>query len=205
MKREAPRTMNDLLRFFLLPVYQPIKNIHLLVKSKKKITYSVLIFLFLGIIYTISVQLAYMKGLGASVEPFIKIPAKNYYFWQRFYQIPFFFMTSIIFAGTVRLLSVMFSGAGRYEDHFCIFAIAQTLPMFVTMWIPETIYFIFFSKATVMPIWFDVSRQIIGIVWPLIITVSGISIIENIKWYQSLFISLIASVPTVLLMVLFIR
>jgi len=197
--------INELLRFFLLPIFQPIKGIQLLLENKRKITYSVLIFLFLGIIYTISVQLAYMKGLGANVEPFIKIPANEYYFWQRFYQIPFFFITSIIFAGTVRLLSIAFSGKGRYEDHFCIFAIAQTFPMFITMWVPETIYFVFFSKATVMPVWFDISRQIIGILWPLIIMILGISIIEKIKWYHSLLVTLIASVPTVLLMVIFIR
>jgi|UPI00036D4594 hypothetical protein len=197
--------INELLRFFLLPIYQPIQSIQLLLENKRKITYSVLIFLFLGIIYTISVQLAYMKGLGANVEPFIKIPANEYYFWQRFYQIPFFFITSIIFAGTVRLLSIVFSGKGNFEDHFCIFAIAQTLPMFITMWIPETIYIVFFSKATVMPIGFDVSRQVIGILWPLIIMIIGISFIENIKWYHSLIVTLIASVPTVLLMVIFIR
>ena len=197
--------INELIRFFLLPVYQPIKGIQSLLENKRKITYSILIFLFLGIIYTISVQLAYMKGLGANVEPFIKIPANEYYFWQRFYQIPFFFITSIIFAGTVRLLSIVFSGKGRYEEHFCIFAIAQTFPMFITMWVPETIYFVFFSKATVMPVWFDVSRQIIGILWPLIIMILGISIIEKIKWYHSLLVTLIASVPTVLLMVIFIR
>ena len=196
---------NELLRFFLLPIYQPIKGIQSLLENKRKITYSISIFLFLGIIYTISVQLAYMKGLGANVEPFIKIPANEYYFWQRFYQIPFFFITSIIFAGTVRLLSIAFSGKGRYEDLFCIFAIAQTFPMFITMWIPETIYFVFFSKATVMPIWFDISRQIIGILWPLVIMILGISVIEKIKWYQSLIVTLIASVPTVLLMVIFIR
>ena len=197
--------VNELLKFFLLPIYRPKKGIYMLLENKRKIIYSVCIFLFLGIIYTISVQLAYMKGLGANVEPFIKIPANEYYFWQRFYQIPFFFITSIIFAGTVRLLSIVFSGKGRFEDHFCIFAIAQTFPMFITMWIPETIYFVFFNKATIMPFWFDASRQIIGILWPLIIMIFGISVIEKIKWYHSLIVTLIASIPTVLLMIIFIR
>jgi hypothetical protein len=146
-----------------------------------------------------------MKGLGANVDPFIKIPANEYYYWQRFYQIPFFFITSIIFAGIVRLLSIIFSGKGNYEDLFCMFAIAQTFPMFITMWIPETIYFVFFGKATVMPIWFDVSRQIIGILWPLIIMITGITVIEKIKWYYSTIAALIASIPAVLLMIIFIR
>jgi hypothetical protein len=197
--------MNDLLRIFLLPVYQPIRGIHFLLKNERKVANAVLIFLFLGIIYTISVQLAYIKGLGANVEPFIKIPAEDYYFWQRFYQVPFFFVSSIIFAGTSRLLAIIFSGKGNYEDHFCLFAVAQTFPMFITMWIPETIYFLVFDEATVMPFIFDVARQVLGILWPLILMIIGISIIEKIKWYQSVFVTSIAAVPTVLLMLIFIR
>ena len=99
-------SIEELVQFFLLPIYKPLKTIHLLAGNKRKIIYSVIIFLFLGIIYTILVQLAYMKGLGANVEQFIKIPADKYYFWQRFYQIPFFFITSILFAGIIRLLSI---------------------------------------------------------------------------------------------------
>lgn len=197
--------MKSFFRFFLLPVYQPIRAIYLLLENERRLRYAVLIFLFLGILYTISVQLAYMKGLGAHVEPFVKIPADKYYYWQRFYQIPLFFITSILFAGTARLVSIVFSGNGNYEDHFCIFNVAQTFPMFVTMWVSETVYFVFFGKATVMPEWFDVSRQIIGIIWPLIIMIIGIAIIEKIKWYHSIIVTLIASIPTVLLMVVFIR
>jgi hypothetical protein len=194
-----------LTRFFLLPIYQPLSGMEELIAHKKKVLYAVLIFLFLGIIYTLSVQLAYQKGLGANVEPFIKIPAGEYYFWQRFYQIPFFFLTSIVFAGLVRLLALPIGGEGSFEDHFCLFCVAQTLPMFLTMWLPETIYFVFFSQASIAPLWFDISRQVLGIIWPLAIMVLGIVIIEKIPWYASLLITLIAAIPVVGLMVIFIR
>jgi hypothetical protein len=88
--------IRGLFRFFLLPIYKPLAGITELVANKRKISYSIVIFLFLGIIYTFSVQAALMRGFGAQVEPFIKIPAEDYYFWQRFFQIPFFFITSII-------------------------------------------------------------------------------------------------------------
>jgi hypothetical protein len=139
------------------------------------------------------------------VEPFLKIPAEDYYFWQRFYQIPFFFLTSILFAGSVRLLSIPFAGTGSFEDHFCLFAVAQTFPMFLTMWLPETIYFIFYESASAAPIWFDLSRQIIGLLWPLLIMVKGIMIIEMITWYYSLLIMIISAIPITLLMIVFIR
>jgi hypothetical protein len=73
------------------------------------------------------------------------------------------------------------------------------------MWIPESIYFIFFEESTVMPLLFDLVRQIIGIIWPFIIMIKGIVIIEKIKWYQAIVVTIIAAVLTVLLMVIFIR
>ena len=197
---------NKFFRFFFLPIYKPLKGISELVENKRKISYSIVIFLFLGIIYTFSVQVALMRGFGAQVEPFIKIPAEDYYFWQRFFQIPFFFITSIIFAGTVRLLSIPFGGKGTYENHFVLFCVAQTLPMFLTMWLPETIFFFAFTKDTfAINIYIDIARQVLGIVWPLAIMVLGVSIIERIKWYWATLIVLIASIPITLFMVIFIR
>jgi hypothetical protein len=197
--------ISKLIRYFLLPVYNPVKSLKSLLKNKHRLTYSVVLFLFLGIIYTISVQLAYMKGLGAAVEPFIKITAKDYYFWQRFYQIPFFFITSIIFAGIVRLLSAVIKGKGSFEDLFSIICVSQTLPMLITLWFPETVNFLFFPGKRIMPIWLDIARQVIGIVWPLSIAVIGITINEKIKWYESVVITVIAAVPMVLLIAVFIR
>ncbi len=147
-----------------------------------------------------------MRGFGAQVEPFIKIPAEEYYYWQRFFQIPFFFITSIIFAGSVRLLSIPFGGKGAYENLFALFCVSQTLPMFLTMWLPETIFFFAFTKDTfTVNIYIDIARQVLGIAWPLAIMVLGVSIIERIKWYWAIFIVLISSIPITLLMVIFIR
>lgn len=196
---------SDLLKFFLLPLYRPLCGLRALLENKRMLIYSVIIFLFLGIIYTISVQLALSRGLGAVVEPFLKIPAKDYYFWQRFWQIPFFFLTSILFAGTVRLLAEFAGGKGSFIQLFSIFAAAQTLPMFLTMWLPETFEFVFFPGGDIYPLWFTIGRQVLGILWPLAITVIGICLAEKIHWLLSILFTLIAAIPMTALMVIFIR
>ena len=193
-----------LFRFLFLPL-RPGSGLPALLENPKRMGYAILIFLTLGILYTFSVQLAYMKGIGAAVEPFIRIPADEYYRWQRYWQIPFFFMTSILFAGTIRLLAITAGGRGRFEDTFVILCIAQTFPMFLTMWLPETILFLFFPDTTIQPDWLDVSRQAAGIVWPLAVTVYGVSLHERISWYHSLLFTLIAALPMTALMVIFIR
>jgi hypothetical protein len=197
---------SELIRFFLLPIYKPFNGITELIDNKRKLSYATIIFLFLGVIYTFSVQAALMRGFGAQVEPLIKIAAEEYYYWQRFFQIPFFFITSIIFAGTVRLLSIPFGGKGAYEDLFALFCVSQTLSMFLTMWLPETIFFFVFTKDTFeINIYIDIARQVIGIVWPMVIMVLGVTIIERIKWFWSSIIVLVAAIPITLLMVIFIR
>lgn len=197
---------SELIRFFLLPIYKPLNGINKLIENRRKLSYAIIIFLFLGIIYTFSVQAALMRGFGAQVEPLIKIAAEDYYYWQRFFQIPFFFITSIIFAGTVRLLSIPFGGKGAYEDLFALFCVSQTLPMFFTMWLPETIFFFLFTNDTFeINNYIDIARQVIGIVWPLVIMVLGVSIIERIKWCWSTLIVLVAAIPITILMMIFIR
>lgn len=195
---------NEIIRVFFLPVYKPVKGITLLIRNKKKLAYSVLVFLFLGVIYTISVQLAYIKGIRPSVTPFINIPVENYYYWQRFWQVPLFFVTSIVFTGIVRLFAYTRNGKGNFVDLFCIVSAAQTFPMFITMWVPETIGFIFFS-GSYMPVIVDILRQIIGIIWPLAIIIKGITISEEINLFYSLLFTIIASIPMTVLMVVFIR
>ena len=152
-----------------------------------------------------SVQLAYSRGLGAAVDPFIIIPAKAYYCYQRFWQIPFFFVTTILFAGIVRLLSIGAKGSGSFEDLFSLFCVSQTFPMFLTMWLPETILFLFFPGKEIIPLWLDIARQLVGILWSMIIMIIGIVVIEKIKWYYSVLFTIIAAIPITGLMIIFIR
>jgi len=197
--------MSLLLRFFFIPLYKPKVGILLLINHKNKLRFSILIFLFLGIIYTLSVQLAYSRDIRPAVEPFFKIPVEDYYFYQRYWQILFFFLTTILFAGTLRLLSALLNGQGNFIDLFCIFCVSQTFPMFLTMWLPETILFVFYPGKIIKPVWLDVIRQVIGLIWPLALIVYSVIMIEKLKWYFSLILTLIAAIPIIRLMIIFVR
>ncbi|MBD3273840.1 MAG: hypothetical protein GF372_00935 [Candidatus Marinimicrobia bacterium] len=61
------------------------------------------------------------------------------------------------------MLSIPFAGSGSFENHFCLFATAQTLSMFLTTWLPETLYFTVLNSSPAAPVWFDISRQVIGL------------------------------------------
>lgn len=195
----------DLLAFFLLPLVRPRATLARLLAHPRRLGLSLVVFLFLGAIYTVSVQLAYARGLGAQVEPFIKVPAADYYAYQRFWQLPFFLLTSVLFAGVARLAAVPLGGQGRFEDLLCVAWVAQTLPMFLTMWLPETYLFVFHPGTPIRPVWLDVTRQVAGIVWPVGIMVVGIAQAERVSWPRSLVMVLAGALPMTAMMVLFVR
>ena len=162
-------------------------------------------FLFLGVVYTFSVQLAYSRGIGAQVEPFVTIPAAEYYFYQRFWQVPFFLLTSVLFSGVARLVAIPLAGQGRFEDVLCVSWVAQTLPMFLTMWLPETLMFVFLPGTPIRPLWLDVARQVAGIAWAIVVMVMGVGQVERLYWPRSLVVVLAGAIPMTVLTVIFVR
>jgi hypothetical protein len=200
-------------KYFFIPVFKPKQNIINLLEDKHKIAYSFITFLFLGCIYTITVYIGYQKGFGAVQEPFLKIPAEDYYFWQMFYQIPLFIIIAILFAGTVRLTSLIFKGEGTFEDIFAICCVSLTFPMFLLMWVPESILVFFFDDQRltplggfkIYPMWFDYLRLLAGIIWPIVVIIRGIIISEKLHWLSSTIITLIASIPLTAFMIIFVR
>lgn len=205
--------LSKLFSYILIPIYQPRAKLQSFLNDTSKVLYAFMALFTLGILYTITIYIGYRHGFGAVVKPFLAIPAEQYYFWETFFALPVFLMIAIVFAGLCRLIAHIFNGSGSFENIFSIYCISITLPMFLTMWLPESMLIIFFpsQRATelggfkIFPVWIDALRQIAGIVWPLIITVMGIKISERMNWGKSILAAIIAFVPTALLIVIFIR
>lgn len=205
--------LSKLLSYLLLPIHKPNEKLQLLIHDQRKVVYGFISLLLIGILYTITVYIGYRNGFGAVVTPFLAIPAEDYYFWEPFFALPVFILIAIVFAGLCRLVALIFNGNGSFENIFSIYCLSITLPMFLTMWLPESTLIIFFAsqRATelggfrIFPIWIDALRQIIGIVWPLIITILGIKLSERMNWGKSILVAIIAFIPTSLLMIIFIR
>jgi hypothetical protein len=210
--RRTSLSVGRLVRYFILPLYRPQRGLGDLLQEPRRVAYGLLIYLFLGIIYTVSVQMAWARGFGAGVTPFLAIPADRYYSWQRFFQIPFFLVAFITFAGTARLVAAAFRGGGSFENAFALCAVAMTLPMMLTMWVPETIIF-FAAPPGYAPsgawgtVWllFNIVRQVAGVLWPLVLIGLGLARSERIGGFAAAAATTVAFLPTGALMVIFIR
>jgi hypothetical protein len=143
----------------------------------------------------------------------LNIPSKDYYLWETWFGTPAFFVVAIVFAGASRLIALPLRGQGSFENTFAIYCISIVLPMFITMWLPEATLMILLPDKRLsplggfafMPPWLDALRQIVGIVWPLVITWAGINHSEKLTGLTSLLVTVLAFIPAAILILVLIR
>ena len=108
--------------------------------------------------------------------------------------------------------AMAFGGRGRFEDVFAVCGVAMTLPMLLTMWVPETIIFIAAPPGwapagawgTVVTV-FHVARQVAGIAWPLVVIARTLARAERIGGWAAAAVTAVAFLPVAALMAVFIR
>ena len=193
--------------------FRPVRGTAELMDDPGSLAGGLLIYTILGLAYTLTVVIAAGRGFGAVVTPFLNIPAEDYYLWERWFALPVYLISLIVFAGTARLLSAAMGGKGRFEFILAVYAFAMFWPVIITMWLPETWLMVIRPDARAedlggfsgLPTWIDVARQVIGIIWPAAVTIAGVRSSENIGWFRAVVAVMGAMVPTVAFILVFIR
>ncbi len=199
--------------YIAVSIFKPSSIYVNLFHDKRKVLISFSMLMVLGILYTITVIFGYKNGFGAIVKPILSIPSNKYYFYEIFFGIPVFFLISIVFAGTSRLLSTLLGGEGSFENNFVIYCTSAFIPTLLTLWLPETLLIVFFPdlRATpldgfkILPAYIDFIRQILGVLWPMFISVIGIRVSENVTYLKSSIITFISFILCGIIMIIFIR
>ncbi len=181
--------------------------------NERKVPFASILLLALGVLYTFTVVIGYRNGFGAAVTPFLAIPPEKYYFYEAFFGIPVFFIIAIVFAGLTRLLSLALGGTGSFENNYVIYCTASIIPTLILMWLPETVLIVFFPHMraqplggfAVLPAWADALRQVIGVAWPMAISVIGLKVSERVSIAKSFIAAFTAFLVCAALMVVFIR
>jgi hypothetical protein len=130
--------------------------------------------LFIGGLYTITVIGAAAHSFPISVEPWIPLPPERYYFWEIFFALPVMFFVTVIIAGGYYSLAGGMNGRGRFDMVFAVTALALNAPMFIFMWVPETIVLLSGSLTladVLFPPVVNEIRQLIPPVWTLLLLI----------------------------------
>jgi len=72
-------------------------------------------------------------GAPSVFTPWLNISKEHYYFYNQFLTAPSFFMSWIMAAGVVQLLSRLFNGKGSFEDTLAVLGLGISIAMWGTM------------------------------------------------------------------------
>jgi hypothetical protein len=163
----------------------------------------VVCWVFISVIDGVVAFVGGLNGIGAYTEPSLRVPADTYYLWMGPLTPAIYLLHFVVLSGLIQLGSQLVGGRGRFEDTFTVVSLTFFLPVFLTMWVPETPYLVFFPECQrdaagglgYLPAWLDAGRQVIGVVWILVILTLAVSSVQSVGPSRSLALTLLASIP----------
>jgi hypothetical protein len=198
-------------------VIKPRDTFTHLLADPRQLVYGGKAVLLIGVLYTLTVIGLAIARVPIAVEPWIAIPAEEYYFWEIFFGMPVFIMGWILAAGLVQLLSKWFKGSGTFEGVFAVLGFAMTVPMFVT-WIVETLLTVLiligvmshtqWVEITARPgFWqvFGIGYQLVALAWYLVLAPIAVAVTQKLRWWQATIVGTLTVVIVGFVMVIFIR
>jgi hypothetical protein len=85
-------------------------------------------------LYTIMyIMLTIGNGAPSVFTPWLNIPKEEYYAWNRFLVAPSMFISWILSAGVVQMLSHLFHGKGSFEDTLSVLGLGVGVAMWATL------------------------------------------------------------------------
>ncbi len=148
----------------------------------------------LGVLYSVTVAALQAGGAEPVVKPALPIARRRYYFWLTFLTVPtfaaFWLTASQATQGAARRLG----GRGRASDTRSALGGALSVPVFITMWVPETVMALLLvtgrSSWAGMRRWgehgaglvFHVARQVLGVVWAFALATVAVRQVHGLSW-----------------------
>ncbi len=142
---------------------------------------------------------------------FLTIPIENWYLMQAFTTIPAGFAGILSFSGIAYLLSKYLGGKGSFEKTFATQSFAMLIPSFIFMLIPEGLFFPFLFyihgiQTLPWPKIIELFRVfILPDAWMIFLSVLALNSVHKTGLLKSALVFFISSIPTVIIMAVFIR
>jgi hypothetical protein len=203
----------ETLRYVARIAVRPSHTTEELVNDPHRLRHGITSWLIISFIYGLVAFIGGLNGLGTVVEPWLPIPARQYYLWMGPLSPLIYIVNFLILAGIIQLLSKLVNGQGSFEDTFAVVSLTFFLPVFLTMWVFETPLLVFFPEwrrtelggPGYIPECLDTGRQIVGVLWILAILVTAVSRVQRIALWKSAIVVALAAVPAWAVMLTYLR
>jgi hypothetical protein len=184
-----------------------------LLEDPSRLRLGILAWLLLSVLYGLAAFIGGLNGLGAVTQPYLPIPAEKYYLWMGPFTPVIFLVVFALLAGLIQLGSRFFAGRGAFEDTFVSVVFSFWLPLFVTMWLFEMPVLVFFPELRrsglgglgYLPEWADTLRQVLGILWAVIVLILSIRAVQKISLPKAAAVTIAAMLPVTIVMLTYIR
>ena len=206
------------LRYIVDIAIRPGRTVARLLADPARLRHAIWAWLFIGVIYGLPVFIGGLFGTSNIwVEPYLPIPAKDYYLWMGPATPLIFLLDFLIFAGTVQLLCRLAGGSARFEDTFAVSALTFVLPVFLTMWLLELPVLLFFPGRHAVEVWslgylhgemaagLDSVRQIAGTLWVMIARTVAVARLHGLPLPKAIPITIVASVFALAVVLTYLR
>lgn len=101
----------------------------------------------------VTTVIAYLMGREPFVEPYVRISAESYYFYEMFFLVPYGVALWIFVAGVAQILMIVLKGRGTFKDTLTYYAFTACalLPVF---WIADLLAIVFnlWVQPVIIPI-----------------------------------------------------
>jgi len=171
----------------------------------------------MGILYTVTTAGYAIAGAIPLMPPLIGIPARDYYFWELFFQIPLFVVGWFLASGLALLFSRLFRGSGTLREHLSVLGFALNIPWYIT-WFVDTIIVVLYLLHILTPQeWADLVARggtwqiftycypFVALVWLFFLVAVALRIVEKLRWWQVIINCAVTVVYLQTLMTIFIR
>jgi hypothetical protein len=193
--------------FYFSAFIRPQRTLNRLVTDSRRIRFGVLFVTIPAILYIfIYIFLNHGGGAPSVFTPWLNIPEETYYFYNRFLTAPSFYMSWILAAGVVQLLSRLFSGKGSFEDTLAVMGLGIAVAMWGTMLHDLVMSFLGAIHVISLPqheidmnsptIWRTLiwTCMIIYLVWFIVMFSKGIAAAHRVKRGQAVVLGFIGFV-----------
>jgi hypothetical protein len=171
----------------------------------------------LGLLYSFTVAALQAGGAEPVVKPTLPIARRRYYFWLTFLTVPTFAAIWLTASQAAHTAARTLGGHGTADDTRAAMGVALSLPVLITMWIPETIMAVLLvtgrSSWQEMRRWgehgtglvFHVLRQVLGGLCMLMLTTVALRHVHGLSWPRAALAALAGLAPAGGLTALLIR
>lgn len=148
----------------------------------------------LGLLYSLTVAGLQAGGAEPVVRPALPIPRQRYYFWLTFFTVPTFAAIWLSSSRATNAAARKLGGTGSAADTRSALGVALSLPILITMWVPETTMALLLVSGRLswqrMRTWgehggglaFHVARQVIGVLWMLALATVAVRQAHGLSW-----------------------